>query len=528
MHERESPAGNKVQDNKKTVWYGIGEALGPDAWRKRILHVIDTQIIPRSNPKWQEWAKKHREEIETVAARAGVNITVVEIALGSVAIITGAKHFRKTLEMNRMNKKLDTRWGMYPPSSLMELTNIPWYKKLPSELAFFQEQIYQNYADTIGIKTSRRLSEVVSVLADPKIARKQVNNWNNIIRLANSGSVALAVIVLEEVFTAGIRRASELHGWDKEIPDQYKKTYAKTLLSLWLELQVEEFAGRAVYNNDYSPQTIIDAFARIRDHQRSQPIVELVSPVPQDTRLRKNIRHIRTVLSRLRKKDVGLIGGIPISHIDATALDHIRSLSHATEASFIGNMQDAMDDTILSAKLHRKMENAGLSISDTLKKQFIAHKMSRAKDEREKVRAHKSAEPYFVLGHDFTKEEQMVADMNVPAKDYLGNPLTYPRNFFYHGDDIGSRTQELENLALGRSEDVKPEGYTRISSYDEVTSAEPEPVTKRSSTAPETFLERTQRKLLEAEHVRGTKNRLKRIEQARKEYAKKHPSKAAG
>ena len=55
--------------------------------------------------------------------------------------------------------------------------------------------------------------------------------------------------------------------------------------------------------------------------------------------------------------------------------------------------------------------------------------MSRAKDEREKVRAHKSAEPYFVLGHDFTKEEQMVADMNVPAKDYLGNPLTYPRNF---------------------------------------------------------------------------------------------------
>ena len=44
MHERQSPAGVSVENQTKTVWYGVGKAvekgaraLGPESWRKEFF-----------------------------------------------------------------------------------------------------------------------------------------------------------------------------------------------------------------------------------------------------------------------------------------------------------------------------------------------------------------------------------------------------------------------------------------------------------------------------------------------------------
>lgn len=537
MHEQQAgSAGLSVEMPKKTVWYGVGKAvekgikaLGPDAWRKRVLHIIDTQIIPRSNPKWQEWAKQHRKEIELAAARAGVNITVVEIALASVGVLHSAQKIARLFE-----KKIPK-------------------PELPKVLKLFRAQIHD--LDTkVGTTATERLEHTMLVFADSKIASEQKNVWEKIVTLANSGGEAVAFGLLSSLFMKQFSRAGKEFGWGKHVPIQFQKAYAKDLLAVWLELpHVEIFAGKYA-DKKTDTQSILDAFARIRDYTKRPDVQQIMAKYRKKALLgdawkdeslpRENVVNVLDAKQSMRdirrlhryattrdnregrkiRHETSLIDAVPYPLVVPVALDHIRSLSHAEEASLIGNVQEAVDDTILSAKLERKMEGVGSSIADRLKKQFIAHEVRRAKDERERLKARKSAEPYFVVDHDFAKEEQMVADMYAPAKDHLGRTLPHPRDFFYHGDDIGSRNQELQNLALGRSEDTKPADDTLVSSYDEVTSTEPEAVTRQSSTGPETFLESIQRKLIEAAHVRGTKNRIKRIAQAREEYAKNHPA----
>lgn len=78
----------------KQVWYGIGkfaESQSPEAWGKRIIRVIETQIVPRLNPDQQRWMADHRAGIEEAATYAGVGITTAEIVAASVALNSGVR-----------------------------------------------------------------------------------------------------------------------------------------------------------------------------------------------------------------------------------------------------------------------------------------------------------------------------------------------------------------------------------------------------------------------------------------------------
>lgn len=278
MHERQVSAGDSVEVQKKTVWYGVGKAvekgasaLGPESWRKRILHSIDTLIIPRFNPKWQEWAKNHREEIKHVALHAGVGITVVEITLGSAFLVWGGKRFIKLLEQSRVNKKLEKRWGKYHPSSLVDA--VTWAKIPPSELSFFQAQIFDKFSKKFGVSTARNVSDTMTTLVSYKDIFTQRNRWNKIVSLANAGKVSTALLLLENIFQEGFMAAGNKHGWGNEIPKEYKKDYArKFLLPLWLETpQVEELASSREQKRKHPTNDVMDAFARIRDHMQTQP-----------------------------------------------------------------------------------------------------------------------------------------------------------------------------------------------------------------------------------------------------------------
>ena len=83
----------------KRVWYGVGkfaDSQKPEAWGNRIIHVIDTKIIPRLTPDQQQWAQGHKDAIRDAAMYAGVGITTAEI-VGSVVAIEKLAHLRERL-----------------------------------------------------------------------------------------------------------------------------------------------------------------------------------------------------------------------------------------------------------------------------------------------------------------------------------------------------------------------------------------------------------------------------------------------
>ena len=57
----------------------VAESQSPEAWKKRIITVIDRQIIPRLPPDKQQWVDDHWEGIQEAATYAGVGITTAEI-----------------------------------------------------------------------------------------------------------------------------------------------------------------------------------------------------------------------------------------------------------------------------------------------------------------------------------------------------------------------------------------------------------------------------------------------------------------
>jgi hypothetical protein len=98
------------------VWDGTKKAVEsqmPEAWKGRIIKIIDRQIIPRLPPDKQQWVDDHWDGIEEAAAYAGVGITTAEIVGAVVAVKYGAdalwQHFRKR-DPNNYFDALELLW----------------------------------------------------------------------------------------------------------------------------------------------------------------------------------------------------------------------------------------------------------------------------------------------------------------------------------------------------------------------------------------------------------------------------------
>lgn len=508
MHERQSPAGVSVESQTKTVWYGVGKAvekgaraLGSEAWRKRILHIIDTQIIPRSNLKWQEWAKNHREEIELVAETAGVNITVVEIAAGTVAVLWGAKRFTKLLEQSRLHKKLEKRWGKYSPSSFVD--KVAWVKNPPSELSFYRAQIFNKCKEKFGIKTAGHLSDTMTTLVSYKDIFTQKDTWNKIVSLANAGKVAAALGLLEHIFQEGFTSAGNKYGWTNEIPKKYKKFYAsKLLLPVWLETpQVEEVASAGVKNRKHAVNDVLDAFARIRDYMQTPNYLrsyrnqtrQFLKTHPSDqwlsSELVSAIASMRKHLLQPTPSEGIVTDFIPSSMVDDAVLGQHQSVSPswmkqfqnhldgiAEEESFANSPKERYFNLIYDRKLQDLLRN------DRLRP--VKFKMPKTLFERIKRTLQGKKNPQqirepFVDLEDFDEVMFVSGERN-------------PKNFIYNS----AKSNDNKDQALNLKED---------------------------SIEPESFFQRKHRERLQNEHFRATKRKRSAIQQAREEYREKHP-----
>ncbi len=535
MQERQGSAGMSVEMPKNTMWYGVGKAvekgvkaLGPDAWRKRVLHVIDTQIIPRSNPKWQEWAKEHREDIERVAANTGVQITVVEIALGSVAALWGVKKIQRLYLNNRLEKK----WGRYPPSASIDLKEIALIKNAPSERTFFQAQIVDAFSKKFGDHVARNLSDTMNVLVTSKDIFTQRDKWNTIVSQANAGHVAIALGVLERMFQQGLEVAAKKNGWAKEIPKKYRGVYAKDLLlPLWMKLpQVEALAFAQQPNTEHSVDSVLNAFEKIREYTRSQKYHKdfkkrtkmflIHQSAKQNTTpqslvdmgaMRKNL------LYRPEKEEMPVTSALPSFIVNRVVLDHVGSLPPSKEVATIEEARVAIDSAIAREKAGRQIKNMGGLLSDQKKARFVRHETNRPIEAYAKSKKQKEKEKYsdqYSIEHDYKKEEQMSEDLQRLAKDYLGRPIKYPRLFPPHEKEVPIPPL-LENT-LTYIDSSRPSKIIVASSDSSLQK------TDKRVVLPEHLFERIQSEVIQKAHVRETKRRIKRIAQERKDYAEKH------
>ena len=144
-------------------------------------------------------------------------------------------------------------------------------EEYPIRVILFQAQIFDKLSNTFGISTARNVSDTMKTLVYSKDMVNQQVTWNRVVSLANAGKVAAALGLLEHIFQEGFTLAGKRHGWADEIPNAFKKFYArKFLLPVWLETpQVEEVASAGVKDRKHSVNDVVDAFARIRDYMQT-------------------------------------------------------------------------------------------------------------------------------------------------------------------------------------------------------------------------------------------------------------------
>lgn len=476
MHERQVSAVDSVDYQKKTVWYGVGKAvekgasaLGPESWRKRILHSIDTQIIPRFNPKWQEWAKNHREEIKHVALHAGVGITVAEITLGSAFLVWGGKRLTKVLEQSRLSKKLEKRWGKYSPSSLVD--KVVWVKNPPSELSFFRAQIFDKFSKKFGVSTARNVSDTMTTLVSYKDIFTQRDTWNKIISLANAGKVSTALLLLENIFQEGFTAAGNKYGWGNEIPKEYKKEYArKFLLPLWLETpQVEEIASSGGQKRKHSINDVMDAFARIRDFMQTPRYFEALRKYHLQPKLRDGNVTDLIPYSLVNDAVLGQHQSIPAGWLDQFQ-NHLAGI--VEEELLINPPKEKYSKITYDRKLQEQLRNDRLKPVRFKKPKRLLERIRRVLNgikDPQQIR-----EPY-------VGEEDVVLSVKRNTKDYIYNTAKPADN----NDQL-----------------LKP---------------------GKKFVEPESIFERLQREMIQNEHVRATKWKRRAIEKAREKYRKEYP-----
>lgn len=507
MHERQSPAGDSVEVQKKTVWYGVGKAvekgaraLGPESWRKRILHIIDTQIIPRSNSKWQEWAKNHREEIEHVAETAGVSITVVEVAAGSVAILLGAKRFTKLLEQSRLHKKLEKRWGKYHPSPLVD--KVVWVKNPPSELSFFQAQIFDKFSKKFGVSTARNVSDTMTTLVSYKDIFTQRNRWNRIVSLANAGKVSTALLLLENIFQEGFTAAGNKYGWGNEIPKEYTKDYArKFLLPLWLETpQVEELAFSGEQKRKHSTNDVMDAFARIRDHMQTPNYL-------------RSYRNQTRLFLKTHPSDQQFSSGL------VSAIESMRKyLLHSTSSESI------ITDSIPSSLVNDAVLGQHQSVSPRWAEQFQNHLEGIVEEESFD---NSPIERYFNLIYDRKPQDLLRNDRLRPVKFKMPKTLFERIKRILQGKKNPQQIREpfldLEDFdeVIFVSGERNPKNFI-YNSAKPTDNADQLSKPEKNLVEPESFFQRKHRERLQNEHSRATKRKKRSLEKAREEYVKYH------